>query len=375
MRVSIAASVPVCGALLLLLATGCSSSSDSGAPAAEVDAGSADTIANQPQADLEYQQGLSDVSAAYATCVAAGQCADPSTVDAGGITTPQSLHIVGVTRTDGLISSVSGLLSSVPNTICTILTPVQDYQQVFFFIGGSGSIGAIKTYTVGVDAVWDLWDQQFAGFWYQGSGLSTLVGVSASVYTGLGFGANKANVVDAWSGYFRAAGVSVSFPGAKFGLSGSAFIGSADGSNTSFDTSIVGGAISLDVGFSLIPSPATITPPAGAQVSGAGGVTAYWKPWNAITDYLGPVPWWGVGGSTVSPNPTATANDGSSYEYIQYNSPKSTAYSLIGTSGPLGGTAAALAIGLGVIKAHNWTIKGLCGAGSTLDAGPGSLLH
>ncbi len=367
MRVSLA-TAPFLLPVLLLAAAGCSGGADSGAPAPEptADAGVDDTVAvNLAVADPEYQQAISDVSAAYGTCVAAGQCQDPTGVDSG-ISIPQTLRIPGTTYSDGLVSTVTGLISSVPNHICQVLAPIQDYQQVFFFVGGSIAAGSVVQGQVGGDEVWDLWDQQSAGFYYYGGGLGTLVGVGGSLYTGLGFGKNKANVIDAWSGYFTAATVGLKTPAVNFGLSASAFVGSHSDDFSDIDTSIVGGALSVDAGFNLNAFTAF-------GVTGAAITNSLWTPYNPATEALGAIPWWGVGGSATTS--MGTAADNKSYEFIQYGSSRSTAYSLIGTTGPLGATAASLAVALGVLKAHNWTVKSICGAGATVDAGGGGLLH
>jgi hypothetical protein len=371
MRVSSATAFSFALPALLVLGVGCSGGSDSSAPApgVDADAGAEDVVAaNLAIGDPEYQQAISDIGAAYDTCVAAGQCQELAGVD-GGITIPQSVRLQGasgVTYSDGLISTVSGLVSSVPNHICQVLAPIQDYQQVFFFIGGSIAAGSVVQGQVGGDEVWDLWDQQSAGFYYYGGGLGTLVGVGASVYTGLGFGKNKANVIDAWSGYFSAATVGLKTPAVNFGLSASAFVGSHSADFSDIDTSIVGGAISVDAGFNLNAFSAF-------GVTGAAITNGLWTPYNPATEALGSIPWWGIGGSSTKG--MGTASDNKSYEYIQYGNSRSTAYSLIGTTGPLGATAASVAVALGVLKAHNWTVKSICGAGATADAGGGGMLH
>ncbi len=92
-------------------------------------------------------------------------------------------------------------------------------------VGGSFS-GQLNTRaaprgSMGVDFVWDLWNEQFATYWYieQGGQISTSPGsqtrleLGASAYTGLGF-TRVRNVHQAWSGGFETAEISI---GREFG--------------------------------------------------------------------------------------------------------------------------------------------------------------
>ena len=93
-------------------------------------------------------------------------------------------------------------------------------------VGGSFS-GQLNTAvaprgSLGVDFVWDLWNEQFSTYWYtergtqistSGLGTGSRIELGASAYTGLGF-CRAGSVHEAWSGGFETAEASI---GREFG--------------------------------------------------------------------------------------------------------------------------------------------------------------
>lgn len=277
-------------------------------------------------AQTDFTKELAAVSAKYDRCVQGKRCKRVPGVAVGSANgsdvTPKSLAPRGFS----LFSSVD---------VCDVLGALGGVEHAYFFVGGSVSGGAVVAGTAGVDVVWDLWNQQAATFGYLGGGVSSLVGAEASAYSGYGFG-DKSSVIDAWSGTFITGSLSGGLPVLKLSVGASGF--------ASPDGSLIGGAVSVTVGFDFIPTPVD------------GSLTAgKWTPFDGGTKALG--------NHFVFVSYTTGQADygGKSYDYLQLGGSSDLALSILETTGVVGVTPAAQAVALGILRSRGLTISQLCG--------------
>lgn len=304
----------VLGIVVLTWLAGCSS-----APEAE----KSGTQTSHLEADAEqaFEQELNQAYDDYDQCVAQSDCV-------AGADRPDDTTS-GDDDDDGISTQDFGFGSK----ICDALSPLAGLEHPYFFVGASVAGGAVATAQGGVDIVWDLWNQQSAAFMYGGGGLTSLAGVEAAVYSGYGFG-NKSDVIDAWSGQFNTASLSVGLPVLNLSAGGSGF--------ASPDGSVIGGAVSVSIGLNWIPSP----------VNG-GIVVGFWAPFNDATSAMGSRLWL---------TGYSEAKNGDGNTYLQYPSGRGLAASILQTSpNALGAQAAAQAVAMDVMKSQGLSITQLCG--------------
>lgn len=179
------------------------------------------------------------------------------------------------------------------------------WSHPYFFVGGALDIGAAAHANLGADIVFDLSNQQAGTFWYWGLGVATNAAVSGSVYGGYA-AADKANVIDAWSGVFTTTTGSFAIPGTKLGVAGSYF--------QSPDTSLQGfsGGVSLGVGVS---ASTLIGLAVGVPLPGidAQKMDGFWTPFDHATGLID-----GAYGFVSHEKVRAVAADGREYDYIQF---------------------------------------------------------
>jgi hypothetical protein len=150
--------------------------------------------------------------------------------------------------------------------------------RAYICVGGSVARSGrlMAQVNVGVDLVWDLWNEQFSAFGYTGSGLtlSSSYGASASTYAALAFGRFD-NVHQAWSGRFDSIGVSAAIPGLRWGRLGFS-AGLAGFTSPGGTLRGVATSLTLSRGIPLpIPVPADLTV-----------ATGLWTPFDPLTRAL-----------------------------------------------------------------------------------------
>jgi hypothetical protein len=310
---------------LSLFAVGVSVAASVGcAPASEEGETEGGATAISALASSKFDGELAQLEAEYDRCVRDGKCAAVNGVGTSGQAKGASaqIHLQGW-----------GLRKE---DLCGTLAPLRGLEHAYFFVGGAVEGGAVVTGHVGVDFVWDLWDRQAAGFWYRGAGFDTLVGVQASAYMGYGFG-DKADVLDAWSGTFETAGLSVALPVLKLGVGAQGF--------RSPDNSVIGGAAVLSVGLDFLSLPVDVD----ATIS-TGEWTASERLTHGVADS-----WWFVRQSTVRRNV-----GGKPHDFVQFRGGRDVALSILQTTGTAGVLPAAHAVAIGLLKDNGWTLSQAC---------------
>lgn len=302
--------------LSVLAAAGCASDAE---PEAESGTSSVSALASS-----KFDGELAQLEAEYDRCVQDGKC---PAVDGVG-TSGQAKTKSGQVRLQGW-----GLRRE---DLCGTLAPLRGLEHSYFFVGGAVEGGAIVSGHLGADFVWDLWNRQAAAFWYTGVGFDTLVGVQASAYMGYGFG-DKRDVLDAWSGTFQTAGLSVALPVLKLGVGAQGF--------RSPDNSVIGGAVVLSAGLDFLSLPVDVD----ASVS-----TGEWVPWDGATRSVASS-WWLVRQSSARRTVA-----GKSRELIQFRGGRDVALSMLQTVGAGGVMPAAHAVAIGVLKDNGWTLSQAC---------------
>ncbi len=185
---------------------------------------------------------------------------------------------------------------------------------------------------------------QGAAFSYYG--VSYLRNAEAGVtgYAGFGFGAKK-NVLEAWSGEFRAASFDVSLPWLKLSAGATGF--------ASPDRSLVGFDVHVGVALSATPTLGTV-----------GVSDSVWKAWDEGTASIA----WSTFGRPEYKTLRANVG-GKSHAYIQHGGDgpigqaQNMSFAMLhhaGWTNPLAWDAAAIAIAVGVAREHHWDRDVVC---------------
>lgn len=253
--------------------------------------------------------------------------------DCGEGTATASLSELHVLTAPSLSSDKSRSITSFH--ACEVLRPLAGVQHPYFFAGTEAHAGDVGVTAAGVDLVFDLSNRQAAYFTYQHVGIQNLVGVGASVYTGLAFGKHD-NVLEAWSGTFQTAQATVATPFLNIAVGGTIF--------RSPDNTLWGGAVQASLGFNLIPTAVE-----------AGVSEGEWTAWDGATKSLADSYWF------VVSREVASAKVGShTHEYVQFSGSFDISVALLETFGVAGSLPAAIAVGLDVLKKRNLTIEAAC---------------
>lgn len=140
-------------------------------------------------------------------------------------------------------------------SVCSVLRPYfkNGFKRPYYFAGFSGSAGAGLKGVAGVDFVWNLYEPMFSAFKYTGVEASFAAGsVGAGISTYLGAAlANTDDVKSAWSGTFKSASFSVSFPvlADYLSIGGNGFSSVSKDGKLNYE--VIGAAVVLDASFSL----------------------------------------------------------------------------------------------------------------------------
>lgn len=245
---------------------------------------------------------------------------------------------------DELLGKADGH-AQLPDTLCHYLKPLAadpTFEHPYFFAGASLHAAAVVGVIGGVDAVYDLYDQQAAMFYYTGNTLETDITLGQTDAAGIAFGP-KPNVLEAWSGEFDSIGVELNVPFVDWLGAGVAYFQSPDQSIRGAN-----GTLTFSAGLAL---PITVAATAGQ-----------WQPFDEGTEQLAAH----VFGVSLSDLAHA---DG--HEYIQFTAPfgsshKARAVSLgKGLFARLGTTAitvstSALALAVGVWRDTGKAIDEMC---------------
>ena len=315
---------------------GCSS--DGGSQSSEDPA----VVASRDTAGNQLQASLNDVERQYETCVDqlanTGTCVLPGNA-AQGIPdvviidpTIQGLgDAVKIAREK--IAQVKKIFAQIGNNICDVIGPFASLDHPYFYYGGYAQAGAVGQVQGGVDMVFDMTNLQAATFGYKGYGVASLVGGEVGAYAGYGFG-KKNGVIDAWSGRFCSASVSVGLPAKLLSAGATGFV--------SPDLSVYGGAVSISVGYDVIPTPVD-----------ASVFAADWTAWDTGTKALS------KNGFFIHQHLKKDPATGKTF--IQYDSPKDMALALLWNApAPMGVSAAAQVIALDLQKKSGLTIAQMC---------------
>jgi len=250
---------------------------------------------------------------------------------------------------DDLLGKADGAHAQLPDSLCHYLKPLTAdpaFEHPYFFAGASLHAAAGVGVIGGVDAVYDLYDQQAAMFYYTGNTLETDITIGQTDAAGIAFGP-KPNVLQAWSGEFDSIGVELNVPFVDWLGAGIAYFQSPDQSIRGAN-----GTLTFSAGLAL---PITLAATVGQ-----------WRPFDTGTEQLA-AKVFGVSLSDLQHGDV----DGASYEYIQFHAPfgsshKARAVSLgKGLFGKLGTTAitvstAALALAIGVWEDTGKAIDEMC---------------
>jgi hypothetical protein len=218
---------------------------------------------------------------------------------------------------------------------CEVLKPLAAVEHPYFFAGAAIQAGSAIVGGGGADLVFDLSNQQAAYFTYTQGGIAQLAGIEASVYTGVAF-AQKANVLDAWSGEFQTGAASVETPFLKISAGGTIF--------RSPDNSLWGGAVTASIGLNLIP---TVIEPSFTD--------GEWTAWDGATENLQQDGWFLIGSQLASADVGAQT-----HEYVQYDGSVSLSLALIQNLSTLGALPAAVAVALDILSSRGLTIESAC---------------
>lgn len=229
-------------------------------------------------------------------------------------------------------------------SVCKYLAPLRKYGHEYFYFGGYLGADVVAGARGGMDFVFDLWNRQAAVFTWKSvtANVGTAASVSAGGYFGYAFG-EKANVIDAWSGRFDSAGVSLDIPETKVGVSATGF--------RSPDGSIVGGSLGASAGLAAswpLPVQGTLE-------------TGYWVPFDDATRSIAS---YSLGTNRTLMHAAAAPRPGArpqSYQYVQYERSSDQALAiLINAPAGLGLVAAAQAIAVGTLRATGRSVTELC---------------
>ena len=217
--------------------------------------------------------------------------------------------------------------------MCGVLRPLKNLDHPYYVQGVQAQGGAVAVGNVGIDVVFDLWNQQAATFYYGGGGLGNLLGGGVSAYTGYGFG-NKSSVIDAWSGIFASGSLSATIPLTKVGVGASGF--------SSDDGSLIGGVASASLGINFL----------NEVVVDVAATAGKWFPFDRGTNALGSSFWF------VSPTTATDAFEGTNYNYLQFaNGGEVRGLALMQVAGTGGTSAAATAVAISVIRNRGISIR------------------
>lgn len=298
--------------------------------------------AKRDAAGNQLQASLADVDQKYETCVE--QLASTGTCVLPGDTTQGIPDVVLVDPsiqglTDAVkiarekIAQVKKLFAQIGNDICNVIGPFSSLNNPYFYYGAYVQGGAVGQVQGGVDVVWDMTNLEAATFGYKGYGAASLVGGEAGAYAGYGFG-KKNGVIDAWSGRFCSASVSVGLPAKLLSAGATGFV--------SPDLSVYGAAASISVGYDVIPTPVD-----------ASVFAADWTAWDKGTKALSQNGFFIHQHLKVDPDTGKT--------FIKYDSPKDMALALLWNApAPMGVSAAAQVIALDLQKKSGLTIAQMC---------------
>ncbi len=299
-------------------------------------------VAARNTAGNDLQASLSNVDQLYETCVDqlanTGTCVLPGNAAQGIpdlVIVDPSIQGLGdaIKIAREKIAQVKKIFAQIGNNICDVIGPFSSLNNPYFYYGAYAQAGAVAQVQGGVDMVWDMTNLQAATFGYKGYGVASLVGGEAGAYAGYGFG-KKNGVIDAWSGRFCSASVSVGLPAKLLSAGATGFV--------SPDLSVYGGAVSISVGYDVIPTPVD-----------ASVFAADWTAWDAGTKALS------QNGFFIHQHVKKDPTTGKTY--IQYDSPKDMALALLWNApAPMGITAAAQVIALDLQKKSGLTIAQMC---------------
>lgn len=255
-------------------------------------------------------------------------------------------------HTSSLAPQTAGGLANVATAkLCGYLKPLARnpaWAHPYFFVGGTLHAAGVVGVAGGVDAVWDLYNQQAAAFTHSDRLLESGVSVGATGSVGLGFGV-KANVFDAWSGAFESVGAEASLPILSWFSGGLTYFQSPD-------HTIRGMNATTSIGMSLLATPVVVTASRGM-----------WVPFDAGTERMK----WSVLGYPKVTVEHGQVN-GHTYEYLQYHprfghSLKDAAVGLgtgilrkTGTHDPKAVAAAELGVAIGLLRDAKKAISALC---------------
>lgn len=285
------------------------------------DSGESGLALKRASSESSFEKALDELEARFASADAAQ----------GGSVRPQTL------------GPRAARLSLASRSLCTYLSSFRSLEHAYFYFGGTiGATGAGTGGQAGMDFVYDLYDRQAAVFGWEGRALSigTAGYVAAGGYFGYGFG-KKANVIDAWSGTFEQATLSIDVPETKLGVDGSTF--------RSPDGSIVGIALGGTAGLAL-----SWPIPASGQLS-----SGFWTPFDAGTRAL--ASWSYASRHTLQTAPAVAGRQLRNFAYVQYDRASDLALALL-TTAPAGLSAvpAAETLAIGVLRDSGRTVDQLC---------------
>ncbi len=309
-------------------------------------------VARRDTAGNQLQASLTDVEQQYETCVdqlaSTGTCVLPGNAAQGipdvVITDPTIQGLGDAIRiAREKVAQVKKIFAQIGNNICDVIGPFSSLNNPYFYYGGYVQAGAVGQVQGGVDMVWDMTNLQAATFGYKGYGVASLVGGEAGAYAGYGFG-KKDGVIDAWSGRFCSASVSVGLPAKLLSAGATGFV--------SPDLSVYGGAVSISVGYDVIPTPVD-----------ASVFAADWTAWDTGTKALS------QNGFFIHQHLKKDPSTGKTF--IQYDSPKDMALALLWNApAPMGVAAAAQVIALDFQKKSGLSIEQMCPKQAAQNAVP-----
>jgi hypothetical protein len=282
-------------------------------------------------ANSDFDSELRGLESIARQCEAEGRCESD-----GGLR--QASTTLGLTETDHLAGGTDSRGVSFSRVkLCDTLRPLAAFETPYVFVGASAKAALIRSVSDGgVDVVFDLGHRQVAVFYYQNHGVQNLVGAEANVYFGYAFGKKK-DVVDAWSGEFQTAEVTVETPYLNLSAGGAIF--------RSPDSSLWGALVEVSVGVNALG-------PLGVVEVGAS--EGHWTAWDKATTALGSAYW------HVSYSPVR-AEAQRSHAYLQFAKGRDAAFALVQTLGGLGFAPAAQTLALEALQNRGLTLAAACG--------------
>lgn len=114
---------------------------------------------------------------------------------------------------------IAELKKTSSNGICSSLRPlgraIHTYKHWYYFMGVFGQAGVVGARNVGVDMVWDIYNQEFGSFYYTGTAISGSIGIDAGGQIGFAVG-KKDSLIEAWSGWFGTGAAALPFSQGPF---------------------------------------------------------------------------------------------------------------------------------------------------------------